>query len=247
MENTPEERSSARDNLPFLHLLPNMVTILGLCAGLTAIRFAIDGRIALAAGLIVFAALIDGLDGLLARRLRATSMLGAELDSLSDFVCFGVAPAILVFRFALSPDIGLGIGWIFALLFAICCCLRLARFNVMRDLPDAPRHFVGVPAPAGALLGLMPIFATFSGLVDMRHWPVFTALWLGLIGFLMVSRVPTPSLKGMKIRRDKALFVLLGVVLIVGMMVSRFWLALCLLGLVYLGVVVVSALRRRRS
>lgn len=247
MDEKPEAPRPTRENLPFLHLLPNMVTILGLCAGLTAIRFAIDGRIALAAGLIVFAALIDGLDGLLARRLRATSMLGAELDSLSDFVCFGVAPAIVVFRFALSPDIGLGIGWIFALLFAICCCLRLARFNVMRDLPDAPRHFVGVPAPAGAMLGLMPIFATFSGLVDMRELSVLVALWLGLIGFLMVSRIPTPSFKGMKIHRDKALWVLLGVALLAGLMVSRFWLALCLIGLIYLGVVAYAALRRARG
>lgn len=235
-----------RDSLPFLHLLPNMVTILGLCCGLTAIRFAIDGRISAAAGLIVFAALIDGLDGLIARRLRATSMLGAELDSLSDFVCFGVAPAVLVFRFALSPD-RMGFGWILALLFAICCCLRLARFNVMRDLPDAPRHFVGVPAPAGAGLGLMPVFLTFSGLIDMRDWPVVTALWLGLIGYLMVSRIPTPSFKGLQVRRDQVIWVLLGVALLAGLMISRFWVALCLIGLAYLGVVALAALRRRRA
>lgn len=241
------EPKARRDSLPFLHLLPNMVTILGLCCGLTAIRFAIDGKIALAAGLIVFAALIDGLDGLIARRLKATSTLGAELDSLSDFVCFGVAPAILVFRFALSPDIGLGAGWIFALLFAICCCLRLARFNVMRDLPDAPRHFVGVPAPAGAWLGLMPIFLTFSGLLDLRDLPVLTSLWLGLVGFLMVSRIPTPSVKGLQVRRDQVIWVLLGVGLLAGLMITKFWAALCLVGFAYLCLVLVEALRKRRG
>lgn len=233
-----------RDSLPFLHLVPNMVTILGLCAGLTAIRFALDGRIMLAAGLLVFAAVIDGFDGLIARRLRATSQIGAELDSLSDFVCFGVAPAILVFRFGLTPDAGL--GWVVALLYAICCCLRLARFNVMRDAPDASRHFVGVPAPAGAGLALMPIFATAAGLADFSALPVVTGLWLAFIGVLMVSRVPTPALKGIRIRRDKAIWVLLGMALLVGLMLSRFWLSLCLLGLAYLLVVLVQALRFRR-
>lgn len=233
-----------RDSLPFLHLVPNMVTILGLCAGLTAIRFALDGRIMLAAGLLVFAAVIDGFDGLIARRLRATSQIGAELDSLSDFVCFGVAPAILVFRFGLTPDAGL--GWVVALLYAICCCLRLARFNVMRDAPDASRHFVGVPAPAGAGLALMPIFATAAELADFSALPVVTGLWLAFIGVLMVSRVPTPALKGIRIRRDKAIWVLLGMALLVGLMLSRFWLSLCLLGLAYLLVVLVQALRFRR-
>lgn len=241
------EHKPRRDSLPFVHLLPNMVTILGLCAGLTAMRFAMDGRIALAAGLIVFAAMIDGLDGLLARRLKATSVLGAELDSLSDFVCFGVAPALLVFRFALMPDLGLGLGWVASLIFAICCCLRLARFNAMRDTPDAPRHFVGVPAPAGAALGLMPIFLTFSGIVDMRDLPLLTSLWLAFVAFLMVSRIPTPSLKGLRVSRDQALWIFIGVALVVGLMLSRFWLSLCLLGLAYLCVVAVSGLRRRRG
>ena len=233
-----------RDSLPFLMLVPNLVTILGLCAGLTAIRYTFDSRFMLAAGLIVFAALIDGLDGLIARRLRATSDIGAELDSLSDFLCFGVAPAVVVYRFAGSGDAGL--MWIFALVYAICCCLRLARFNVMRDQPDAPRHFVGVPAPAGAGLALMPVFAHFAGVMDLRDWPVLVALWLALVGFLMVSRIPTPSIKGIRIPRDKARFLLVGMALVVGLMISRFWLLMFVVGLAYLAVVAVQAVRHRR-
>lgn len=233
-----------RDSMPFLSLVPNLVTILGLCAGLTSIRYAIDGRFELATGLIVFAALIDGLDGLLARRLRATSDIGAELDSLSDFVCFGVAPAILVFRYTLSADAGL--GWIFALVFAICCCLRLARFNVMRDTPDAPNHFIGVPAPAGAGLGLMPVFLTLAGVTDMRAVPVLDALWLGFVGLLMVSRIPTPSVKAWRVPRDKARFLLVGMALVVGLMLTRFWLLLAIIGTIYLLAVIVQAARHRR-
>lgn len=233
-----------RDSLPFLALVPNLVTILGLCAGLTAIRYTFDDRFMLAAGLIVFAALIDGLDGLLARRLRATSDIGAELDSLSDFLCFGVAPAILVYRFVGVGDPGL--IWMFALVYAICCCLRLARFNVMRDQPDAPRHFVGVPAPAGAGLALMPVFAHFAGVMDLRDWPLVVALWLGVVGFLMVSRIPTPSTKGIRVPHDKARFLLVGMAMLVGLMISRFWLLLFIVGVAYLAVVLVQALRHRR-
>lgn len=233
-----------RESLPFLHLVPNLVTIIGLCAGLTAIRYSFDGRFAVATGLIVFAALIDGLDGLIARRLRATSQIGAELDSLSDFVCFGVAPAIVVFRFGMTQDPGL--GWVFALVYAICCCLRLARFNVMRTSPDAPGHFVGVPAPAGAGLALMPVFATFAGIVDLADVPLLVALWLGMIGVLMVSRIPTPSAKGLRVPRDKAVYVLVDAALMVELILSRFWLLMFVLGLAYLAVVLWQAVRHRR-
>lgn len=236
--------SNRRESLPFLHLVPNLVTIIGLCAGLTAIRYSFDARFAVATGLIVFAALIDGLDGLIARRLRATSEIGAQLDSLSDFVCFGVAPAIILFRFGMTQDPGF--GWIFALVYTICCCLRLARFNVMRATPDAPRHFVGVPAPAGAGLALMPIFATFAGILDLHNVSLLVALWLGLVGVLMISRIPTPSAKGLRVPRDKAAYVLVGAALLVGLMLSRFWLLLFVLGLAYLVVVLWQAVRHRR-
>ena len=236
-----------RDTLPFLMLVPNMVTILGLCAGTSAIRYTFDGRFELAVGLIIFAAVIDGLDGLIARRLRATSEIGAQLDSLSDFVCFGVVPAVVVYHFAMTD--AAGFGWIFALVFAICCCLRLARFNVMREQPDAPKHFIGVPAPAGAALALMPMFATFADLVDVRTMGVPVALWLGLVGVLMVSRLPTPSLKGVRVPRAYAPYLLVAIALVVGLMLNSFWLLLVVVGLGYCGVLAVGALnslRRKR-
>lgn len=238
-----------RESLPFQHLLPNLVTIIGLCAGLSSIRFTIEGRFELAAGLVIFAAVIDGLDGLIARRLKATSEIGAELDSLSDFLCFGVAPAVLVFRFALTGDPGM--GWMFALVFAICCCLRLARFNVSRDAPPDPAaldgaHFVGVPAPAGAMMGLLPVFATFGGLADAREAPLVVALWLGLVGLLMVSRLRTLSPKGLRVPRDKARYVLVGAAFVVGLIFSRFWLLLVVLTLAYAATLVWAMVRRRR-
>jgi CDP-diacylglycerol---serine O-phosphatidyltransferase len=236
-----------RESLPFLHLLPNLVTILGLCVGLTAIRFAFEDRFEVAAALIIFAAVIDGLDGLVARRLKATSSFGAELDSLSDFVCFGVAPGLLVYRFALGDEPGL--GWVFVLAFVICCCLRLARFNISRDqpLPEGVRpHFVGVPAPSAAMLALLPVFATLAGLADLREFPVPVALYLGLVGLMMISRVPTLSPKALRISRDRARWVLVGMALLVGLMLTRFWLLMVLAVLAYVATLLWAALRYRR-
>jgi CDP-diacylglycerol---serine O-phosphatidyltransferase len=221
-------------SLPFLHLLPNLVTILGLCAGLTAIRFAFDARFEVAALLIIFAAVIDGLDGLLARKLKAQSSFGAELDSLSDFLCFGVAPALVVFFFALSD--APGFGWIFALIFSICCCLRLARFNVNRDVPTPPgrAHFTGVPAPAGALLAMLPLYLTLEGVLNAAAVPLLVALYLGAVGCLMVSRIPTLSPKGVRISRDHVPFVLVATAGAVGIMFTRFWLLMVLLVAAYI-------------
>ena len=224
--------------MPLLLLLPNLVTILGLCAGLTSIRFTLDERFDWAAGLIVFAALIDGLDGLLARRLNATSPMGAELDSLSDFVCFGVAPGLLMYHFSVQALNGA--GWSAVLVFIICCCLRLARFNVARDDPPpvGRAHFLGVPAPAGALLALLPVFAALGGLVDLSVLPVLMALWLVLIGGLMISRLRTISIKNLRVRRDLAGFMLLALALLVGVLFTQFWLAVTALVSVYAGFVV---------
>jgi CDP-diacylglycerol--serine O-phosphatidyltransferase len=233
-------------SLPFLHLLPNLVTILGLCAGLSSIRFAFDGRFEVAALLVIFCAVIDGLDGLLARKLRAASSFGAELDSLSDFINFGVAPALLVFFFALTE--APGFGWIFALVFAICCCLRLARFNVNRDAPPPPgrAHFVGVPAPAGALLALLPLYLTLEGVIDAARWPLLTAIYLGLVGCLMVSRIPTLSPKGLRISRDHVPIALVAVAVAVGMVFTRFWLLMVLLVIVYIAAVIHGLVTSRR-
>lgn len=238
-----------RDSLSIFMLLPNMVTILGLCAGLTSIRFVLVGRFDIAAALLIFAALIDGLDGLLARRLNAASQIGGELDSLSDFVNFGVAPGILVYQFALSRDFST--GWMFVLIYACCACLRLARFNVNRDLPlptGAKPHFTGVPAPGGAMLALLPLFLTLYGVVDARTQPFIYGLWMAAVAWLMVSKVPTISSKSLRIPREKSMLVLVGAAVVVGLMVSRFWLLMALLDIAYAAIIlyaVVQHVRRR--
>jgi CDP-diacylglycerol--serine O-phosphatidyltransferase len=191
----PRLRRRRFRRIPVRILVPNLVTLLALCAGLTAIRMAFEDRYGLALAAIVFAAILDAIDGRLARLLKGTSRFGAELDSLSDFVNFGVAPALILYFWGLH---GLkSAGWIAAMVFAICAGLRLARFNVMLEDPNRPawanNFFVGVPAPAGAITVLLPIYASFLGL------PRSTALsWLMLvytlgIASLMVSRVPVFS------------------------------------------------------
>src|ERR1700692_1789501 len=181
--------------IPVRTLVPNVITLLALCAGLTAIRMAFENRYVLALAAIVFAAILDGIDGRLARVVKGTSRFGAELDSLSDFVNFGVAPALILYFWGLH-DLK-SAGWIAAMVFAICGALRLARFNVMVEDPDRPvwasNFFVGVPAPAGAITVLLPIYIVFLG---VPHSGVLT--WLTLfytlgIALLMVSRLPVFS------------------------------------------------------
>ncbi len=180
--------------VPLRLVLPNVVTLLGLCLGLTAIRFAIEGRIDWAVTAIAAAAILDGLDGRLARALQGTSRFGAELNSLADFVDFGVAPALVLF----VADLGAlrSLGWVAALLFAVACALRLARFNVMLDEPNQPawrkNFFVGMPAPAGAIVGLLPIYLRFA--FDLPQpgprWALVECAYILLIALLMASRVP---------------------------------------------------------
>ncbi|TFL19128.1 CDP-diacylglycerol--serine O-phosphatidyltransferase [Jannaschia formosa] len=242
-EDIPEETGRP---IRVVALIPNLVTIVGLCFGLTAIRFAVESRYELAAGLLILAALIDGMDGLLARRLNAASPFGAELDSLSDFVCFGVAPALIVYQFGLKDVLGL--GWIAALTFAICCCLRLARFNVAaKDETNDSGSFTGVPAPAGAMLGLFPLTLFLAGFADLRDWQFLIAIWMLFVGGLMIARFPTISLKAMKVSRDNAVYVLLGAAVVIGLMLTRLWLFHVCATVIYLALILLGAARRRRA
>lgn len=226
-------------------LLPSLVTIIGLCAGLTAIRFAFAGHFAASAALILFAAVIDGLDGLLARRLGSASPFGAELDSLCDFVDFGVAPGFLVYQMALTD--ARDIGWALVLVYTVCCCLRLARFNVNRDAPTtgATPRFVGVPAPAGAMLALLPVFLTVDGALDAADFPLVVALWLGIVGLLMVSRLPTFSPKSLRIPRDRVRWLLVGTAIVVGLALTRFWLTMIIAVFAYIASLAHSAIVTR--
>jgi CDP-diacylglycerol--serine O-phosphatidyltransferase len=241
------ETRPERDTPPLRRHVPNLVTILGLGAGLTSLRFVYSGDFQLAAALIIFAAAIDWLDGLLARRLNVASDFGAELDSLSDFLNFGVAPAFLVYRFALAD--APAVAWTMALAYAICCCLRLARFNVSRgtSAPGRP-HFVGVPAPAGALLAMLPVFLSFARLIETPA-PAPAAAWLGLVGLLMVSRLRTFSPKSLRLSPDHAAWVLAGLAVAAALCLVRFWHLMILVDAAYIAGLVhaLATARRRRS
>ncbi|MAA98311.1 MAG: CDP-diacylglycerol--serine O-phosphatidyltransferase [Stappia sp.] len=211
--------------VPLRMVLPNLVTLLALCSGLTAIRMAIETRWDYAIGAIVIAAVLDALDGRVARLLKGTSRFGAELDSLADFVNFGVAPALILYSWLLQEV--RSIGWIAALVFAISAALRLARFNVSIDDPNKPawavHFFTGVPAPAGALAVLLPVYLEFVGLLP--HWTELApivAIYVVVIALLMVSRLPTFSGKkfGARIRRDLVLPLFVAAVLVVALLVS---------------------------
>ena len=164
MQETPNKPvDRPRTELPIVQLLPNVVTIVALCAGLTAIRFGFQGNYERAVQFVLVACVLDGLDGRLARLLKSDSKMGAELDSLADFVNFGVAPPLVIYFWALQDM--RSAGWISVLIFSVCCVLRLARFNVSNKSEqddDLAGYFIGVPAPAGALLVMMPMFLTFA-------------------------------------------------------------------------------------
>lgn len=212
--------------LPLRLMLPSLVTLLAICSGLTAIRMSIEGRFDLAIGAVVLAAVLDGIDGRVARLLKSTSKFGAELDSLADFVNFGVAPALILYAFVL--DQLRSFGWIVVLVLAISGALRLARFNATLEDPNRPAwasaFFVGIPAPAGALTVLLPVYLWQLGLIepDQKGTAMVVAIYTLLIGFLMVSKLPTLSGKklGLKVPRDMVLPISVMLVLVVALLVS---------------------------
>jgi CDP-diacylglycerol--serine O-phosphatidyltransferase len=225
--------------IPVRTLLPNLITLLALCAGLTAIRLSVESRLDLALAAIVFAALLDGIDGRIARMLKGTSRFGAELDSLADFVNFGVAPALILYFWGLQEL--KSAGWIAALVFAICAALRLARFNVMIDDPNQPawagNFFTGIPAPAGAITVLLPIYLNFLGVSNGLVTIWITFLYTLTIGLLMVSRLPVFSGKrvGKRVPPDMVLLVFVVVVLFFALLISYPWAVLTIGTLAYLG------------
>ena len=228
-------RRPSINRLPVRSLLPNILTTLALCAGLTSIRFALDAKFELAVAAIMIAGLLDGIDGRVARLLKGTSRFGAELDSLSDFLSFGVAPVVVLYLWTLQ-DIA-GLGWIAVLSHAVCCALRLARFNVAIDDPDAPAFassfFVGVPSPAGAALVLLPIIAYFGTDLDIFRSPWLVAAIAVTVAFLMVSRVPTFSFKKIRVHRDWVLPTLVFVGLGTALALSYPWEVLAFIILAY--------------
>jgi CDP-diacylglycerol--serine O-phosphatidyltransferase len=236
--------------IPVRTLLPNVITLLALCAGLTSIRLAVEDKLEWAVAAIVFAALLDGIDGRIARMLKGTSRFGAELDSLADFVNFGVAPALILYFWGLHEL--KSAGWIAGMVFAICTGLRLARFNVMIDDPDKPawaaNFFVGIPAPAGAITVLLPIYVYFLGMPRFAFVPPITLVYTLFIAFLMVSRLPVLSGKrvGKRIAPEMVLPTFVAVVLFFALLVAYPWEVLTLGTLLYLACLPIGFMSYRK-
>ena len=259
MQQTPPLASAVAANrergrfraVPLRLLIPNVITLLALCLGLTAIRFAFEGSIEWAVSAIAAAAVLDGLDGRIARALKGTSRFGAELDSLADFVDFGVAPALVLYLAGL--DRLKSLGWMAALVFAIACSLRLARFNVMIDDPDLPEwrktFFVGMPAPAGAIVGLLPVYwgFLFSGGPPPTPWLWLELAYVLVVALLMASRVPHFSGKLIgRVPREYVAVVLIAVAIALLLIVNYPLQALVAVSLIYLASIPFSIRHFRR-
>ena len=194
------------------YILPNVLTLIGVCLGISSIKFAMDGNFSYAVLFLVVAAILDALDGRVARLIKGTSDFGKELDSLTDFVSFGIAPAFIIYFWELNK---LGkIGWLIVLLFSVCCVLRLARFNLTKfEKNDEWKNnfFQGVPSPAGGCLILLPLIFQLSGFSSFIDLTSITPYFMVLISFLLISKIPTFSFKKIAIRRNMTIFLLLGV------------------------------------
>jgi CDP-diacylglycerol--serine O-phosphatidyltransferase len=216
-------------------MIPNVLTLLALCAGMTAIRFAINGDFPYATFAIIAAGVFDGLDGRLARLLKATSPFGAELDSLADFISFGVAPAAVLYLWTMAQ--WQSVGWAIVLFYAVCCALRLARFNAELAAEPPPwraNFFSGAPAPAGAGLLMWPMFISFEWGDWIVRSPYFNAVWISAVALMMVSTIPTVSLKRIRIPPHYVIPTLLGIGVMTGFFTTAPWPTLTLVGLAYL-------------
>ena len=240
---------------PITYLFPNIITVAGLCVGLSAIRFAMLGRWEMAVTFLIAAAIIDGMDGRLARMLNATSTFGAQLDSLADFVSFGVAPVMVMYLWNMSHVKGL--GWLVVLFFAVCMALRLARFNTSifegdkkEKMTDPEAFFTGVPAPAGALLSLLPMVLTFEFGEGLYSNPLFCIAYVAIIALLLVSTLPTLSAKKFKIPSTMAgPFIVVSCLFIAGWIIAT-WITFALTACIYLLSIpytVSKASRQRRA
>lgn len=229
-------------------MLPNAITAAALCAGLTSIRFAIEGQWKFAVLAVVLAGVLDGLDGRIARLLNAQSRFGAELDSLADSLSFGVAPALILFLWSLK-DLE-SFGWLAALAFAVCCALRLARFNAQIDTDEQPHKsagfLTGVPAPVGAALAFTPVYLWFETGMEVFRNPVAMAAWLAGIAVLMISNIATFSWGSLRPRRGIRLGLLAFAALAFAGMLMEPWWMLTALCLAYLALVPYSLVKYRR-
>jgi CDP-diacylglycerol---serine O-phosphatidyltransferase len=235
-------------------LVPNAITAAALCAGLTGIRFAITGEFRMAVAAVIFAGVLDGIDGRIARLLKAQSQFGAELDSLADNVSFGVAPALVLFMWSLQ-DVP-RFGWFAALAFAVCMALRLARFNARISMPDEPRKLAGfltgVPAPVGAGLAFLPMYLSFVTGQAVFSDPRLVGIWLVIIAGLVISSLPTLSWSKLRPRRSIRIEVIAGAGLLVAALLTEPWLTLVAITIAYLallpvGLAIYARVRRQHA
>ena len=228
-------------------LLPNTITLIGVCIGLCSIKFALDSRFDLAIIAITFAAIFDGLDGRIARLIRGTSKVGKELDSLTDVISFGVAPGLILYFWTLNQ---LGkIGWMLVLIYTVCCALRLARFNISSsETIDTWKinFFEGVPSPAAAGLVLLPLILNLSGLIELGNYAQTSSIAILTTSILMVSKLPTYSLKRILISRNSAIFLLLGIGILVSLLIFYTFITLFFTGIVYLLLIPISFFHFRK-
>jgi len=222
-------------------LLPNVLTIFGVCLGLSSIKFSIDANYAMSIIAIGFAAILDTLDGRVARLIKGTSKVGKELDSLTDVISFGVAPGFIMYFWTLN-EIG-KFGWMFVLIYTVCCALRLARFNLTTIEENEYwkiNFFEGVPSPAAAGLVLLPLILSLSGLFEFEKYSLLSSITILTTSILMVSKLPTYSLKRILIPRHLAIFLLLGIGIYISLLIFYTFKTLFITGLVYFALLPIS-------
>ena len=246
MENKQEFKLISKKNPKYL--LPNALTIFGVCLGLSSIKFALDANYSMAVIAIGFAAILDTLDGRVARLIKGTSKVGKELDSLTDVISFGVAPGFILYFWALN-EVG-KFGWMFVLIYTVCCALRLARFNLTVIESNESwkiNFFEGVPSPAAAGLVLLPLILSLSGLIQFENYAILSSIAILTTSFLMVSKIPTYSLKRILIPRNLAIFLLLGIGIYVSLLIFYTFQTLFFTGLIYLLLIPLSFFHHRHK
>jgi len=239
IENKKEFKLISKKNPKYL--LPNALTILGVCLGISSIKFAIDLNYSMAVIAIGFAAILDTLDGRVARLIKGTSKVGKELDSLTDVISFGVAPGFIMYFWSLN-EIG-KFGWMFVLVYAVCCALRLARFNLTEIDENETwkiNFFEGVPSPAAAGLVLLPLILNLSGLIEFQNYSILSSIAILTTSILMVSKIPTYSLKRILIPRNLTIFLLLGIGIYVSLLIFYTFETLFFSGIIYLLLIPIS-------
>ena len=223
-------------------ILPNILTLIGVCIGLSSIKFAFDGKFELSIVAVIIAAIIDGLDGRIARLIKGTSKVGKELDSLTDVISFGVAPAFIMYFWTLS-EIG-RLGWLISLVYIICVALRLARFNISSGGEPSwkDNFFEGIPSPAGGVLVLMPLIYSFSEIqFYIPNYQVVAPIVFIAISILLISKIPTYSLKKIVVPRRASIFLLFSVILYFGLLLIYTFNTIIISGAIYLLMIPISA------